>query len=84
MCEGFPYIYPPSKVAAPRSNSTGLEKSVKVHPVDVSWGGWVLSIVLHDKVWHLDIGDYLPRVVFPANTLLLDQKLEPSLMPATI
>jgi len=26
MCEGFPYIYPPSKVAASRSNGSGTEK----------------------------------------------------------
>ena len=39
MCEGFPYIYPLSKVAVPQSNGSGLEKSVKVHPADVSWGG---------------------------------------------
>jgi len=26
MCEGFPYIYPPSKVAVSQSNSSGAEK----------------------------------------------------------
>jgi len=26
MCEGSPYIYPPSKIAASQSNSSGTEK----------------------------------------------------------
>jgi len=39
MCKGSPYIYPLSKVATSRSNSSGLEKSVEVCPVDMSWGG---------------------------------------------
>jgi len=41
VCEGSPYIYPPSKVATPQSNSSGLEKSIEVHPADVSWGSGV-------------------------------------------
>jgi len=72
MCEGSPYIYPPSKVAAPRSNSSGLEKSIKVHLADVSWGSWVLSIVLCNEVWCLDIRDHLPRVMFSTKTLSLN------------
>ena len=84
MCEGFPYIYPPSKVAAPQSNSSELEKSIEVCLVDVSWDSWVLSIVLCNKVGHFDIGDYLPRVVFSAKTLPLNQELEPPPVPATI
>ena len=84
MCEGFLYIYPSSKVAASRSNGSRIENGVKVGLVDVSWGGWVLPIILRDEVRYLDIGGYLPRVVFSAKTLLLDQKLEPLLVPATI
>ena len=84
MCEEFPYIYPPSKVATSRSNGSGIENGVEVGLVDVSWGGWVLPIVLRDKVRYLDIGGYLPRVVFFAKTLSLDQELEPPLVPATI
>ena len=84
MCEGSPYIYPPSKVAVPRSNSSRLEKSVKVHPADVSWGSWVLSVVFHDKVGRLDIGGHLSRVVFSAKALPLNQELEPPSVPATI
>ena len=44
----------------------------------------MLLIVLCDEVWYLDIGGYLLRVVFSAKTLLLDQELEPPLVPATI
>jgi len=73
-----------SKVAAPQSNGSGLEKSIKVHLADVSWGGWVLLIVLCDEVWCLDIGDHLPRVVFTTKALPLNQKLEPPSVPATI
>jgi len=84
MCEGSPYIYPPSKVAAFRSNSSRIENGIKVCLVDVSWGNWVLLVVLCDEVQCLDIGSYLPRVVFSAETLPLDQELEPLSVPTTI
>ena len=67
-----------------RSNGSGIENSVEVSLADVSWGGWMLLIVFHDEVWCLDIGGYLPRVVFSAKTLPLDQELEPPLVPPTI
>jgi len=79
-----PLTFIPPKVAVPQSNGSKLEKSVKVCLVDVSWGGWVLSIVLHNEVWHLDIRGHLPRVVLSAKTLPLNQELEPPLVPATI
>ena len=84
MCEGSSYIYLPSKIAASQSNGSRIENGIKVCPVDVSWGGWVLLIVLHNEVWCLDIGGCLPRVVFSAKTLPLDQELEPPPVPATI
>jgi len=52
--------------------------------VDVSWGSWVLSTVLRDEVWHLDIGGHLPRVVLSAETFSLNQELEPPPVPATV
>ena len=39
-----------------RSNGSGLEKNVEVRPADVSWGGWVLSVIFRDEVWRLDVG----------------------------
>jgi len=81
---GSSYIYPPSKVAAPRSNGSGLEKSVEVCLADVSWDSWVFSVIFHDEVWRLDIGGHLPRVVLSAETLPLNQELEPPPVPATI
>jgi len=84
MCERSPYIYPLSKVAASRSNGSGIKNGVEVGLADVSWSSWVLPIVLCDKVQCLDIRGYLPRVVFSAKTLSLDQELEPPLVPATI
>ena len=84
MCEGSPYIYPPAKVAASRSNGSEIENGVEVSLADVSWGSWMLPIVLRNEVRCLDIRGYLPRVVFSAETLPLDQELEPPLVPATI
>jgi len=71
MYEGSSYIYPPSQVAVFRSNGSGIENDVEVGLADVSWGSWVLLIVLHDEVRCLDIGGYLPRVVFFAKTFHL-------------
>ena len=84
MCKGSPYIYPPFKVAVSRSNGSGIENGIEVSLADVSWGGWVLLIVLHDEVQCLDNRGYLPRVVFSTKTLPLDQELEPPPVPATI
>ena len=68
----------------PRSNGSGLEKSVEVRPADVSWGGWVPSVIFCDEVWRLDVGGHLPGVVLSAETLPLNQELEPPPVPATI
>jgi len=73
-----------SKVAASRSNGSGIENGIEVCLADVSWGNWVLPIVLCDKVWCFDIRGYLPRVVFSAKTLPLDQELKPPSVPVTI
>jgi len=50
MCERSPYIYPPSKVAASQSNGFGIENGIEVGLADMSWGGWMLPIVLRDEV----------------------------------
>ena len=68
----------------PRSNGSGLEKSVEVCPADVSWGGWVFLVVFRDEVWCLDIGGHLLKVVLSTETFPLNQELEPPLVPATI
>jgi len=44
----------------------------------------MLSVILRNEVWYLDIGGHLPRVVFSAEALSLNQELEPPLVPATI
>ena len=62
----------------------GLKNGVEVCPADMSWGSWVLLIVLCDEVRCFDIGGRLPRVVFSAEALPLDQELEPPPVPATI
>jgi len=38
MCEGSPYIYPPSKVTASQSNGSRIENGIEVGLADVSWG----------------------------------------------
>jgi len=50
----------------------------------VSWDGWVFSVIFRDEVWRLDIGGHLPRVVLSAETLPLNQELEPPPVPAAI
>jgi len=50
----------------------------------VSWGGWVPLVIFSDEVWRLDIGGHLPRVVLSAETLPLNQELEPPPVPVTI
>ena len=44
----------------------------------------MLSIVLHNEVQCLDIGGHLLRVVLSAETLPLNQELEPPPVPVTI
>jgi len=44
----------------------------------------MLSVILCDEIWHLDIGGHLPRVVFSAEALPLNQELEPPPVLATI
>ena len=63
---------------------SGLKNGIEVCPADMSWGCWVLPIVLRNEVWCFDIGGHLPRVVFSAEALPLDQELEPLPVPATI
>jgi len=41
-------------------------------------------VIFRDEVWRLDIGGHLPRVVLSAETLPLNQELEPPPVPATI
>ena len=42
------------------------------------------SVIFHDEVWRLDVGGHLPGVVLSAETLPLNQELEPPPVPATI
>jgi len=44
----------------------------------------VLLVIFCDEVWRLDIVGHLPRVVFSAEALPLNQELEPPPVPATI
>jgi len=44
----------------------------------------VFLVIFRDKVWRLDIGGHLSRVVLSAETFPLNQELEPPLVPVTI
>jgi len=63
---------PPPRLLHLEAMVPGLKNGIEVCPADMSWGGWVLPIVLHDEVQYFDIRGRLPRVVFSAKTLPLD------------
>jgi len=44
----------------------------------------VFSVIFCDEVWRFDIGGHLPRIVLSAETLPLNQELEPPPVPVTI
>jgi len=60
---------PPLRLLRLEAIVPGLKNGVEVCLADMSWGGWVLLIVLHDEVWCFDIRDHLPRVVFSAEAV---------------
>jgi len=66
--------------------ATDLEQKncIKLSLADVSGSSWVSVIEVHYKVWCGNFGDRLPEVVFIAISLLLDEVLELSLIPAAI
>jgi len=75
---------PPPRLLRLEAIVPGLKNGVEVCLADMSWGSWVLPIILRDEVRCFDIGGCLPRVMFSAETLSLDQELEPPPVPATI
>ena len=75
---------PPPRLLRLEAMVLGLKNGIEVCLADMSWGCWVLPIVLRDEVRSFDIRGHLPRVVFSAEALPLDQKLEPLPVPATI
>jgi len=75
---------PPPRLLHLEAMVPGLKNGVEVCPADMSWGSWVLPIVLHNEVRCFDIGGRLPRVVFSTEAFSLDQELEPPPVPATI
>ena len=75
---------PPPRLLRLEAMVPALKNGIKVCPADMSWGCWVLPIVLRDEVRCFDIRGRLPRVVFSAEALPLDQELEPLPVPATI
>jgi len=82
--EVSPYIYPPFKIATSQSNGLGMKNVVELHAPDVSWSPRVFAMELRCEFWSRDFGGGLPRIVFTAISLLLDDVLESSLVPTTV
>jgi len=57
---------------------------VELHTSDVSQSPRVFVMELHCEFWCGDFGSGLPRVVFAAVSLPLNEILESSLVPATV
>jgi len=82
--EVSPYIHPPFKIATSWSNGLGMKNVVKLCTSDVSWSPRVFAMELCCEFWCGDFGSGLPRVVFMAVSLPLNEILESSSMPATV
>jgi len=82
--EVFPYIYPSFKIATSWSNGLGMKNVVELHVSDVSRSPRVFVMELCCEFWCGDFGSGLPRVVFAAASLLLNEILESSPVPATV
>jgi len=61
-----------------------MKNVVELHASDVSWSPRVFAMELRCEFWSRDFGGGLPRIVFTAISLLLDEVLESSLVPTTV
>ena len=78
------YIYPPFKIATSQSNRLGMKNVVELHASDVSQSPRVFVMELHYEFWSGNFGGGLPRIVFTAISLPLDEVLESSPVPTTV
>ena len=78
------YIYPPFKIATSQSNRLGMKNVVELHVSDVSQSPRVFVMELHYEFWSGNFRGGLPRIVFTAISLPLDEVLESSPVPTTV
>ena len=79
-----PYIHPLFKIATSQSNGLGMKNVVELRASDVSWSPRVFAMELRCEFWGGDFGGGLPRIVFMAISLPLDEVLESSPVPTTV
>jgi len=82
--EVSPYIYPPFKIAMSRSNVLGMKNVVELRALDMSRSSGVFAMELRCEFWCGHFGGRLPRIVFMAISLPLDEVLESSPVLATV
>jgi len=82
--EVSPYIHLPFKIATSRSNGLGMKNVVELRASDVSWSPRVFAMEFRCEFWGGDFGGGLPRIVFTAISLPLDEVLESSPVPTTV
>ena len=82
--EASPYIHPPFKIATSQSNELRMKNIVKLHVLDVSRSSRVFAMELCYESWCGNFGGGLPGIMFMAVSLLFNEVLEPSLVPATV
>ena len=57
---------------------------IELRALDMSWSPRVFAMELRCEFWGGDFGGGLPRIVFMAISLLLDEVLESSPVPTTV
>ena len=82
--EVFLYIHLPFKIATSRSNGLGMKNVVELHVSDVSQSSGVFAMELRCEFWYRNFGSRLPRIVFVAVSLPLNEVLESSPIPTTV
>ena len=82
--EVSPYIHPPFRIATSRSNGLGMKNVVELHALDMSQSPRVFVMELRCEFWGGDFRGGLPRIVFTAISLSLDEVLKSSPVPTTV
>jgi len=78
------YIHPPFKIATSRSNGLGMKNVVELRASDMSRSSGVFAMELRCEFWCRNFESRLPRIVFAAVSLPLNEVLESSLVPMTV
>jgi len=79
-----PYIHPPFKIATSQSNGLGMKNVVELCASDMFRSSGVFAMELRCEFWCRNFGSGLPRIVFAAVSLPLNEVLESSPVPTTV